>query len=130
MTDDELHKLIEHIYEMVQDKNNINDIASGPKPIGNTMTYSLSLWISQHYKVDCVYYRPDIAAFYFVHPEALINRPTHRPANESFVSYPFYVSESEEDEFQKNTALGREERCIPHILKDKIDFIVEVMKNA
>lgn len=129
MTDAELHELIEYIYELVKDKNNINDIASGPKPIGNTMTYSLSVWISQYYKVDCVYYRPDINAFYFINPEALINRPTHRPANESFISSPFYVSESDEDEFQKSTALERGEGCIPYSLKDKIDFIVEVMKN-
>ncbi|HCQ0858811.1 TPA: hypothetical protein OGU99_000744 [Escherichia coli] len=130
MTDTDLQKLIDYIYEMVQDKNNINYIASGSKPIGNVRTYSLSLWLHQYYKVDCVYYRPDINAFYFVNPAVLFDRTKKLPDDESFIPSPFYVSESDEDEFQKNTSLERGAGCIPYKLKDKIDFIVEVMKTC
>lgn len=129
MTETELHEMIDFIYEMVQDKNNINEIGSGPRQIGSQLTYSLSLWLHPNYKVDCLYFRSDIDAYYFVNHDALMKR-TNRPVDETFVTHPFYLADSEEDEFQKTTTLGNGEICIPHALKDKMIHITEVMKTC
>ncbi|AIT14007.1 hypothetical protein GNZ01_05645 [Escherichia coli] len=129
MTESELHEMIDFIYEMVQDKNNINTITTGPRQIGNQMTYSLSLWLHPNFKVDCLYFRPDIDAYYFVNHDALM-KPNKRTVDDTFVTHPFYLADSEEDEFQKNTTLNLGEICIPHELKDKMNHITEVMKTC
>ncbi|EON7861251.1 hypothetical protein [Escherichia coli] len=129
MTESELREMIDFIYEMVQDKNNINTIASGPRQIGNQITYSLSLWLHPCIKVDCLYFRPDIDAYYFVNHDALM-KPHNRPVDDNFVTHPFYLADSEEDEFQKNTTLSPGEICIPYELKDKMIYITEVMKTC
>ncbi|MDS1552172.1 hypothetical protein QPL51_03850 [Escherichia coli] len=129
MTESELHEMIDFIYEMVQDKNNINTITTGPRQIGNQMTYSLSLWLHPNFKVDCLYYRPDIDAYYFINHDALM-KPNKKPVDDSFVTYPFYLAHSDEDEFQKSTVLNKGEICIPYALKDKMIHITEVMKTC
>ncbi|EMR6005998.1 hypothetical protein WJW27_002698 [Escherichia coli] len=129
MTKSELYEMIDFIYEMVQDEKHINTIGSGPRQIGNQMTYSLSLWLHQQFNVDCLYFRPDIGAYYFVNYDALMKQ-SKRPVDESFVTYPFYLAESEEDEFQKETVLSKGEICIPYALKDKMIYITEVMKTC
>ncbi|UTS53471.1 hypothetical protein UES1_096 [Escherichia phage UE-S1] len=49
---------------------------------------------------------------------------------DNFVTHPFYLADSEEDEFQKNTTLSPSEICIPYTLKDKMIYITEVMKTC
>ncbi|MGI5705276.1 hypothetical protein ACRYKS_27580 [Escherichia coli] len=53
-----------------------------------------------------------------------------RPVDDAFVTHPFYLADSEEDEFQKNTTLSPGEICIPYTLKDKMIYITEVMKTC
>lgn len=125
MNKEEITNLINSIYEEVQDAKNICQHRTGYSTVGEVETLKLALWTPDHLNyVDCIIHRQDTGGYYFI---SNYNADKQSHFYVEFYPHAFHLVQSEEDEFQKLTTIGTDEKCIPFELYEKMQYITSVM---